>query len=356
MTMALALLNVVVAMSAVAVTKGEVVKSNEFQIPCVSAKGVKSAMLALPDGTILAFVVSPNADWRLYRVHNWLDAKPSWDSISISAAFLPSVQRNLRDLKPRLLKTSDNKFVLCVAEADSYETRFLRVTSASSDTAISVVDLETFKPVTNMKLGSLRAENFHVHRVDQEDQVLIQKNNNVDGVPTSTVFLRLTVPSLSPGPKCEFRWAPDANVRTFQPADASDGCKLAIPKGLTLDEYIKEPTAQLASNLPFCEGNPVRFCKSGSIASLTTDNSFAISELSAGRDAFPIGYTWTYHSYLVFSCHDRSDIGEIKVPPQADVHAALATKSGKDYLLVMESGCRFTAYELRAATSTASDS
>ena len=117
-TMTLALLHATLATAAVTVTSGEVVKSNEFRIPAVGAKGVKSAMLALPDETILAFVVSPNADWRLYRVHNWLDAKPSWDSISIPTAFVPSVQRNLRDLQPRLLKTSDNRFVLCVTEAD----------------------------------------------------------------------------------------------------------------------------------------------------------------------------------------------------------------------------------------------
>src|SRR5579875_670391 len=202
--------------SAAAVANADIVKSNEFRIPPVRAKWeAKSAVLALPDGTVFAFVVSPNADWRLYRVHNWLDAKPSWDSVSISADFLPSVQRNLRYLQPRLLKTSDNRFVLCVTEAGFYETRLLRVTGASSEAAISVVDLETFEPVTTVKLGSLRAENFHVHRIDQEDQVLIEKNKNLDGIPTSTVFLRLTVPSLSPGPKCEFHWVRDASARMF---------------------------------------------------------------------------------------------------------------------------------------------
>jgi hypothetical protein len=237
--MTLALLHAALAIAAVTVANGEVVKSNQFRIPAVGAKGARSAILALPDETILAFVVSPNADWRLYRVHNWVDAKPSWDSISISTAFVPSLQRNLRDLQPRLLKTSDNRFVLCVTEAGSYETRFLRVTSASSYTAISVVDLETFKPIANVKLASLNANNFHVRRIDQEDQVLIENNNNVEGIPVSTVFLRLTVPSLSAGSKCEFHWARDASARMFRPAEPSEGCKLSIPKGTTLDEYIK---------------------------------------------------------------------------------------------------------------------
>ena len=186
--------------------------------------------------------------------------------------------------------------------------------------------------------------------------MLIEENKNVDGIPTSTVFLRLAVPSLSPGPKCELHWVRDASARTFQPVEASEGCKLAVPKGITLDEYMKEPKPLLASKLPFCEGNSARFCESGSVASLTADGAFAVSELSAGRDAFPIGYTWTYHSYLVFSCHERSDIGEIKVPPNEDVHAVVAPKNGKDYLFVMESGFRFTVYELRAARSTASNS
>lgn len=344
----LMVLNIATAMSAVAVTKGEVVKSNEFQVPSVTAKGVKSAMLALPDGTILALVVSPNADWRLYRIRDWLGTQPSWDSISISAAFLSSVQHNLRDLRPRLLKTFNPRFALCVIEADFYETRFLRVTRVSSETAISVVDLQTFEPVTNVKLGALKAENFYLNRIDQEDRLLIEKNRNVDGIPTSTVFFRLTIPSLSPGPMCQIQWVWDASARKFQPAEAGDECKLATPKGTTLDEYIKQRKPQFASELSFCKGNPARFCGPGSVASLTADGAFAISEFSAGRDAFPIGYTWTYHSYLVFSCHNRSDIGEIKVPPHADVHAELVSKNGRDYLVVMERGSRFTVYELRS--------
>lgn len=235
MTMTLALLSAAV-ISAVTVANGEVVTSNEFRVPSVSTKGVKSAMLALPDGTILAFVVSPNAEWRLYRLHNWLDAKPSWDSISVSAAFLPSVQHNLRDLQPRLLKTSDNRFVLCVTEANFYETRFLRVTRTFSDTAISVVDLERFKPVANVKLSSLKAENFHIRGIDQEDQVLIENNKNVNGIPTSTEFVRLMVPSLLAGSMCEFHWARGASATKLEPTEVSDGCKLAIPKGTILDE------------------------------------------------------------------------------------------------------------------------
>jgi hypothetical protein len=198
-----------------------------------------------------------------------------------------------------------------------------------------VVDLLTFKIVATSRTADLGLLEFHQSiKLDSEDRVFIDSTSS--GKPQHGVFMRLSVPSLTIGPKCTYARIYDSAVQWHREPTAADACEAALGGAINLERYYQRefPRFELPA---VCRGNAAEFCLWA--GRFSVDCKYGLAERVDGHERvlFP-GWVLTHHAYLVFSAARRSDIGEVKVPADVSARGLLAYHAGRDYLLLLQDG------------------
>jgi hypothetical protein len=208
----------------VSVVRANVIKVNEFTVGSTSAHEAAFATATTAAGELLLFSVGKNEEWQLHRVRNLLDPKPPQDTLTLAAPFSSAELSVIRLLNPRLFVVERGRYVVCVAEATFWKTRFLRITEVAADTAVVVVDLTTLKLVAQLRTGSLGLSDHHIQRLDRQGYLLLEKDVDTGAVPESGDFVRISIPALSPEGKCTYVWTRDSNTRTYDPVASAHSC------------------------------------------------------------------------------------------------------------------------------------
>jgi hypothetical protein len=226
------------------------------------------------------------------------------------------------------------------------------VLDSRSDNVIAIVDLSTLSIVGRTHTQGLDLFEFHGDvRLDNYGFVLVESLSG----DKRGAFIRLAVPSLTPGPVCVYNWVAGS------PKRSTPG--ITVPTGQHPEPQTVEACTAALGSIPFsvysefiqptltfppagCDnGNRAEFCRWPS--SFTADGKFGFAYAHDGHDNLLGNFIETNARYVVFSASKRSDIGELKVSTRDSVEVATAVLDGRDFLLTISNGTHLTVYELR---------
>ncbi len=186
-------------------------------------------------------------------------------------------QKDLESLKADVFVTKDGYYAICVGEARwqkraPFPVNFRPIKgTAHADDVITVVDLATFKTVASVRTAELGLLDLHVSlKLDNEEQVFVDSAAFLGSVPlgrrTRHAFVRLSVPSLTAGPKCTYSETYDF-AGLHREATASSECEASL--GGTIDQYFQRESRHF-DQTAVCNGNAAKFCHYRGISSPLT--------------------------------------------------------------------------------------
>jgi hypothetical protein len=332
-------------------SSAQVVKVRDFNISERQDHHALFAMAVTPAGDVLSLIARDTGDWELHRIRDWDVGPVASDKLLLQGYFSRRDEKDLESVKAAVFVTKDGNYAICVGGARWLKRPnylFLKGRgvkgTAHADDVVAVVDLLTFKIVATSHTADLGLLEFHQSiKLDSEDRVFIDSTSS--GKPEHGVFMRLSVPSLTIGPKCTYARIYDSAVQWHREATAEDACEAALGGAINLEQYYQRefPRFELPA---VCRGSAAEFCHWA--GRFSVDGKYGLAERADGHERvlFP-GWVFTHHAYLVFSAASRSDIGEVKVPPDVSAAGLLAYHAGRDYLLLLQDGTHLTVYELR---------
>lgn len=339
--------------------RSEVLKVNGVDLG-PKGRNVLFDMATTPGGEALLLVAKDTGDWEFYRVSAWLSPKPKVERLVLRGYF--SKRDSRRDEKPleqlsaRIFVTRDGKYAVCVASAEWLKrVRGWAVGSATSDDIISTVDLSTLKVVATTQTQQMSLFEFHGVDLDAEGSICVGSlapNGRVEhgrfvpsGEPQHAAFIRLSVPSLEPGPRCAYDWIEDSPGKRHPQAIPDSKCNEALTS-TTLGDYLRDEEPHFKPRAKACENNSSEFCKVPE-EEFTVDGKFGVGLRSEGHDNIFGSWVFTSETLIVFSTSRAVDIGEIEEPTNDSFKEQLVSLEGRDFLLTIQSGTHLTVYELR---------
>jgi hypothetical protein len=159
-------------------------------------------------------------------------------------------------------------------------------------------------------------------------------------------FIRLAVPSLTPGPVCLYNWVAGSPKRSTPgitvPAgqhpepQTAEACRAAL-RSTPLSAYSELVQRTLKSPSAGCDnGNKAEFCRWP--GTFTADEKFGVAYAHDGHDNLLGNFIVANARYVIFSSAKRSDMGELKVSTSDSVEVATAVLGGRDFLLTISNG------------------
>jgi hypothetical protein len=336
-------------------SSAQVVKVRDFNISEPQDRLALFAMAVTPAGDVLALVARDTGNWELHRIRDWNVGPIVSDKLLLQGYFSKKDQKDLETgVKAAVFVTKDGNYAICIGEAQWQQRPLMWVPfplrgpaikgTAHADNVITVVDLSTFKIVATARTAELGLLEFHQSiKLDSEDRVFIDSGSS--GKPEHGAFVRLSVPSLTAGPKCTYARIYDSAQQWRRQVTDANACEASLGGAINLEGYFQREFPRFEWPA-VCTGNAAEFCHRAGYFS--ADGKYGLAQRVDGRErVFFFGWVVTYRSYIVFSSAKRSDIGEIKVPADASAGGLLAYYGGRDYLLVLLGGTRLTFYELQ---------
>jgi hypothetical protein len=339
--------------------RSDVLKVNDVDLG-PKDRNVLFDMATTPGGEALLLVAKDTGDWEFYRVSGWLSPKPKIERLVLGGYFSKKdSKRNekpLEQLSARIFVTRDGKYAVCVASAEWLKrVRGWAVGSATSDDIISTVNLSTFKVVATTQTEQMDLFEFHGVDLDAEGSIRVGSlapNGSVEhgrfvpsGKPQHAAFIRLSVPSLDPGPRCAYDWIEDSPGKRHPQAIPNSNCNEALTS-TTLSDYLRDEEPHFNPKTKACENNSSEFCKVPA-EEFTSDGKFGVGLRSEGHDNIFGSWVFTSETLIVFSTSRAADMGEIKEPTDDSWKEKLIALEGRDFLLTIQGGTHLTVYELR---------
>ncbi len=188
------------------------------------------ARAVTPDQDVLSFIANKDGEWRLSRVHGWLEKEPHEDRTAVPGLVYGDREQWWSPWYPELAVTSDGKFAICVASA-------WRSQGHSRDEFISVVDLADFHVVASVHSSGIPALGgiFRARHLDGLGHLVIQAytpfpkhpGDDITAGGSQVKTAVLTLPGLAVTDQCEYsEWN-----RTGSPTRREDegSCKGCLP-------------------------------------------------------------------------------------------------------------------------------
>lgn len=331
-------------------SSAQVVKVRDFNISEPQDRHAHFAMAVTPAGDVLSLIARDTGNWELHRIRDWGVGPIASDKLLLEGYFSKKDEKDMESARAAVFVTKDGNYAICVGEAQWLKRPLLWVPfpvrgrmikgTAHADDIITVVDLSTFKTVATVRSAELGLLEFHQSiKLDDENRVLIDSGSGNNGA-----FVRLSVPSLSVGPKCTYTRIYDSAIQWHREVTDASACVASLGGAITLEQYYQREFPHFEWPA-VCKGNAAKFCHE--VGHFSPDGKYGLAERADGHDGSFGGWVVSHHSYIVFSNAKRSDIGEIEVPTDASAHGLLAYYDGRDYLLLLQDGTRLTVYELQ---------
>jgi hypothetical protein len=330
-----------------AVSQAQVLKVKDFDLDPNRDRRVLFSLATTPKDDILSFVATGSGNWVLYRASAWLTAKPTVQKLILRGFYSRNDKerdgRALETLDARVFSTQDGAYAICIGSAEWLKrVNGQSVGDAISDDFISIVDLQSFKVIATAHTGKL--ELFEFHEIDLDDEGFIRIGSLASGKDKHSAFIRLSVPSLQPGPRCAYDSIAESSGKYRRQVITESECSATL-KAKPLDEYLEEgrPLPQLKPSV--CNDNKSNFCQIG--GQVTPDNKFGVGLWETGHDTLFGGYSTSSSKFIIFSLSRGVDIREIKEPTNDSFHMRLFSIDGIDYISVAQSGTHLMIYKLQ---------
>jgi hypothetical protein len=325
----------------------QVTKVKEFDLDPHRDRRVLFDLAVTPRNEVLSFVAKDTGNWELYRAANWLNRNPTITALSLPGFFSKQDYRrdgkSMETMNAQVFATRDGKFAVCVGSAMWLKRVGGRaVGGATADEVIAVVDLSSSKIVAAANTADM--DLFGARGVTLDDDGFLRIDSLSAGKVRQGAFIRLSIPSLKPSPKCSYNWIVDSPGKEHPKATTIKECSEIIGSR-SLADYLNEGQSRPAARPDVCENNQSEFCRWP--GELTPDSQFGVALRTEGHDNFWGSWVVTSNSYIIFSTSRRADIGEIKEPTDDSFQRAVTSVDGHDYILVLQSGTHLTAYELQ---------
>ncbi|MGH9698114.1 MAG: hypothetical protein ACRD5R_09815 [Candidatus Acidiferrales bacterium] len=310
-------------------------------------RSVLFGMAVTSRNEVLSFVAKDTGNWKLYLASNWLNQNPAIEEVPVPGFFSKLDYRrdgkSMETMNSQVFATRDGKFAVCVGSAMWLKRVGGRaVGEAAADEVIAVVDLSRSKIVAATNTADL--DLFGARGVTLDDDGFLRIESLSVGKVRQGAFIRLSIPSLRPGPKCSYDWIVDSPGKEHPQATTTKECSEIIGSR-SLADYLNEGQRRPAARPDVCENNQSEFCRLP--GEFTPDSQFGVALRTEGHDNFWGSWVVTSNSYIIFSTSRRVDIGEIKEPTNDSFQRAVTTVDRHNYLLVLQSGTHLTAYELK---------
>jgi len=325
----------------------QVTKVRELDLDPHRDRRVLFGMAVTSRNEVLSFVAKDTGNWELHVASNWLSQNPTINKLSIPGFFSKQDYRrdnkSMETMGAQVFATRDGNFAVCVGSAMWLKRVSGRaVGEATADEVIAVVDLASLKIVAATNTADL--DLFSARGVALDDDGFLRIESLSAGKVRQGAFIRLSIPSLKPSPRCSYDWIVDSPGKEHpQPTTARECSEIIGSRSLA--DYLNEGQRRPAAKPDVCENNQSEFCRWA--GELTPDSQFGVALRTEGHDNFWGSWVVTSNSYIIFSTSRRADIGEIKEPTDDSFQSALTYIDGHDYLLVLQSGTHLTAYELQ---------
>lgn len=325
----------------------QVTKVKDFQLDSRRDRRVLFSMATTPAGDILSFVARDTGEWELYRVSGWLSEKPIVERLAVPGFFSKKDSnrdgRAMEMMGPSIFVTRDGKYAICVGSAEWLKrVNGWAIGHATSDDAIAVVDLSTFRIVATTHTEGLNL--FEFHEVTLDDDGYIRVGSLSSGKDRHGAFVRLSIPSLKVSPTCAYDWAEESPGRQHPRPTTVKECS-DILRQQSLADYLKVKETDSVVRSRVCSNNDSEFCQVP--GEFTADGKFGIGIRCEGHDNFFGSWVTTSNSYIIFSTSRGTDISEIKEPTNDSFQKSLISVEGEDYLLVLQSGTHVMVYRLQ---------
>jgi hypothetical protein len=332
-------------------------KVKEFDLDPHRDRRVLFDLAVTPRKEVLSFVAKDTGNWQLYRTSNWLSQNPTIDKLSIPGFFSKQDYRrggkSMETMDAQVFATRDCKYAVCAGSAMWLKRVAGRaVGQSTADEVIVVVDLSNLKIVATANTADL--DLFGARGATLDDDGFLRIDSLSTGKVRQGAFIRFSIPSLKPGPKCSYDWIVDGPGREHPEATTTKKCTEIIGSR-SLADYLSEGQRQYPAiqqvrrprteGSKVCENNQSEFCRWP--GEFTADGQFGVALRTEGHDNFWGSWVVTNNSYIIFSMSRKVDIGEIREPTNDSFQSALTYIDGHDYLVVLQSGTHLTAYELR---------
>jgi hypothetical protein len=293
-------------------------------------------------GDLLVFFARPDGNWELSRVRGWARSDAAVRHLTLPGYFSIAQRQDLDWLEAKLFVTSDDRYAVCVASAEWMKNVHGDAASqATSDSMISVVDLRSFTVANHARTKTLNLYQFQSVRMGEDGRLVI--HSRAPGGERKAAFISLEIPSLRPGPRCDYESVPAGPGESGRPrALTSDTCSRALGS-FTLEQYLREPGSTPVQRDFVCQDSRAGYCPQPE--SFTPDGRFALGVRIDGHDSLWGGWVQTEATAVVFSASTRAEIGEVDLMRGAPKWQ-WATQEGRDYLLVLRRGSELRAYAL----------
>ena len=311
--------------------------------------GVKFSTAVSPSGDVLSLIAKDSGKWELYRVRNAFGS-PSQDRLVLPGFFSKKDKQGLDSLRAYLYISSDGRFAICAAGASWYDGPRTRPTSIAADDVISLVDLSAFNIVTSTHTRDLPIFPTRSIKLDHEDHVLLD-SSMWTGQEWRYAFVRLDIPSLTPGPACHYQ----SNPTTVT------ACEAALGPSVVFQEYRRREMPTGTELFPDWRLQMPSLCATKHVSSLfieadevchwyklTDDKKFGLAERSTVSLNIVLDWYSSGRSvYIAFDATNGSQIGEIPVQRGSVPEFHFGYSGGRDYLVAIENGTLVNIYELR---------
>lgn len=279
----------------------------------------------------------------MYRIGDWLTETPTVKSLTLNGFFSKKDEKDLEQLSSSVFVTPDGAYAICVGSAEWLKRVSGRAAGkAKSNDIISVVDLPKLS-IMSTTARTKDLELFEYHDVQLDDENSLRIDSLSAGKEKHSTFVRLSIPSLTPGPKFEYYWVSDFPAMHPLPV-TTEMCEKAL-NSRSLEDYLQGHKASSVTPDP-CEKNSAEFCRLPG-REYTSDGKFGVAFRPAGHDNLFGSWVTTGEDLVIFSSAKRTDVTRINEPTNDSFRTSLTSLRGRNYLLVLQGGTHFMVCELR---------
>jgi hypothetical protein len=324
-------------------TEAQVIKIRDLAFGPAQGRNVAFSKALSPTNDLLSFIASDTGEWEFYSVGDWLSTQPRVRTLVLSNFFSKKDRKDLELLGPSVFVTRNGAYAVCVGSAEWLKRVNGRaVGNAISDDIIAVVDLSNFTVVATTRTKNMDLFEFHGVTLDDEDYLRVDSLSS--GESRHSAFIRLKVPDLVAGPRCEYEWVIDSPAKRHPRAVTTEACAQAMKSG-PLSDYLQPRQPSSGAKPPQCQNNASKLCRIP--GEFTAGGSFGVGLESEGHDNIFGSWVTTSNTLIVFSSRKGTDIAEIAEPKDDSFATLLAFEQGRNFLLVVQGGTHLTVYELR---------
>jgi len=316
--------------------------AQHWSLSDISGTFDRNAIALTPAGDVLLFSARRDGNWELYRARGWKTEKDSVERLILPGYFSLKDRQDLEELAADLFVTKDGAYAVCVGDA-----RWLKrvhgkaVGNSRADNIVAVVDLATLKIAKSIHTKDLHIfDEFQEVSVDSDGRVLV--TGSPLGSSATRALVRLAIPSLISGLKCEYASVPDKNAAAHAGAALDQDCEKALGS-TSLENYSATHHPAVAGDPQFrCADAALEYCPQPD--EFTADQRFGLGLLTEGHDVFFGGWAETRAVAVIFSTQTRSEIGRLDLDKDRDMGPYLAGDDERAYLLVLRKSTELRVY------------